>query len=85
MTEQVPATRVHVEELNAPLLLLLKVTVPEGVTGAPTSVSLTRAVHVVGAFTGTDAGTQLTVVEVDRWVAVREKFPELVKWSMSPL
>ncbi len=78
-----PAKRVHVGELKVPEASL-QVIVPVGVTGVPTSLSVTVAVHVVGAFTGIEAGTQLTAVEVERWVAVREKLLELREWSVSP-
>jgi hypothetical protein len=48
---------------NEPELLLEKVTVPVGVVGV-TEVSVTVAVQVVGWLTATDAGVQLTAVEV---------------------
>lgn len=71
-------------ELKVPEALP-KVTVPIGVMGLPVEVSTAVMVHVVGAFTGTEAGVQLTLVEVERFVAVRLKLPELVEWSVSPL
>ncbi len=65
-------------------MLLLKVTVPEGVTGVPTSASVTVAVHHVGAFTGTEAGLQMRLVDVVRLVAATVKLAPLDIWSVSP-
>ncbi len=79
VTEQLPEMRVQdVAGIKEPEALEENVTIPEGVTAVPASVSITVAVQAVGAFTGTDAGAQATEVEVDRLVAVREKLPELV-------
>jgi hypothetical protein len=44
------------------------VTVPVGVVLVPVSTSVTVAVHFVAWPTTTVAGTQLTVVDVSRWV-----------------
>ncbi len=60
-----PATRVHVAELNVPEASL-QLTIPVGVTCVPMSVSETTAVQVLGAFTGTEAGLQVTLVDVER-------------------
>lgn len=63
---------------------LLKLTEPVGVVVVPELVSLTVAVQVVGAFTGTDPGVQVTVVDVVRCVALTAKALELPEWSVSP-
>lgn len=47
-------------------MLLLNVIVAVGAIGDPREVSVTVAMHVVGALTGSDAGAQLTAVEVVR-------------------
>ena len=52
--------------VNVPALLLLKETVPVGVTGVPVSVSVTVSVQVVRSFTATEPGLQLTAVVVLR-------------------
>lgn len=75
--------------LKLPEPVELNVTVPPvGVIDVGASVSVTVAVHVVGALTGTEDGLQFTVVEVVRWVAVRSKLSvpllALPKWSVSP-
>jgi hypothetical protein len=46
------------------------VTVPPGVIAVPVLVSLTVAVHMVAAFTATEDGEQLAVVEDVRLVTV---------------
>lgn len=65
------------EGVKEPEAELPKLTEPEGVTKVPTSLSVTVAVQVVGAFTGTVAGMQTTLVEVVRLLAVRLKLLEL--------
>lgn len=60
------------------------VTVPVGVSDVPESVSLTVAVHVEPALTGSLAGTHPALVDVVRVVAVTLAVPELVLWSASP-
>ncbi len=79
VTEQLPAARVHVEGLKLPDLALVKVTLPVGVTAVPGEVSLTMAVHVVAAFTGSEEGAHTTLVEVERFATERLKLPELVE------
>ncbi len=69
----------QVVELKLPELLLLKVTVPVGVAVVPEEASETVAVQVVGAFTTSGFGVQLTVTEAARFETVRLKVPELVK------
>jgi hypothetical protein len=71
VTEQRPAA--SSEQLPPPLnvpLSALKVTVPVGVVAPAPEVSVTVVVHVVVPFTGTVLGAQLTLVLVDRTVAV---------------
>jgi hypothetical protein len=58
----------QLEELKVPALSLFHVTVPEGVMAVPREVSVTVAVQVVGLFTGTVLGLQLTLVVAERWV-----------------
>ncbi len=53
-------------ELKLPEPLLVKVTVPVAVVGAPELVSVTVAVQEVGTLTGSGLGVQLTLVLVDR-------------------
>ena len=79
MTEQLASIRVQVVELKLPEPLLLKVTVPVGVTFVPADVSVTVAVHVEAMFTGSVAGVQVTVGLVERWLAMRLKLLELVE------
>jgi len=58
-----PAARVHDAEdgLNVPVLLVLKLTEPVGVVGLD-DISMTLAEQVVGVFTITEPGRQLTFV-----------------------
>jgi len=50
-------------ELNAPALLLWKVTLPLGGTVLPDKASITVTLHIAGLPTITGLGSQLTVVE----------------------
>lgn len=50
----------------------LKLTLPLGTLAVPTSMSLTVAAHVVGAFTGSVAGSQYTLVLVRRGTFVAD-------------
>jgi hypothetical protein len=62
-----------------------KLTVPEGRIPVPAAeLSATVAVHVLAWLITTDAGLQLTVVELDRFVAVTVSSSLLVKWLSSP-
>ncbi len=70
---------VQVVELKVPEALLLNVTVPVGAILVPDDVSVTVAVQVADAFTGSVAGAQVTLVEVERLMTVRLKVPELVR------
>ncbi len=70
-------------ELKLPEPLLVKVTVPVGVTVVPADVSVTVAVQVEGAFAGSELGEQTTLTDEERFEAVRVKLPELPEWSVS--
>ena len=71
--------------LKVPVPPVLKVTVPAGADFVPLgSVSVTVAVQVVGAFSATDAGEQLTVVVVARVLTLSPKVPELEAWVVLP-
>ena len=70
--------------LKVPALLLVNVTAPVGVVAPAPEVSLTDAVQVVELPCGTVLGTQLTLVEDERIVAVRVVVPPLVAWLPSP-
>ena len=70
---------IQLEKLKLPALLLFQVTIPEGVRAIPGEMSVTVAVQVVGLFTATVPGPQLTLVVVERFVtciAVEPKLPE---------
>ena len=56
--------------MKVPVPLLAKLTVPVGALWVPAEVSVTVAVHVVGEFTATEAGLQLTAVVVVRLLTV---------------
>jgi len=70
---------------KVPTPLEVKLTVPLGVLVVPVSVSFTVAVQVVVPPTGTVAGVQLTLVEVERFVTATVVVPELVACVASPL
>ena len=76
VTEHDPDERVQVVELKVPVLSVVKVTVPVGVTAVPGLVSVTVARQVVERPMTTVAGVQTIVVEVARRVAVRVEDPE---------
>jgi len=88
VTEQVAElplpVSVQLELLKVPAPLLPKLTVPVGVLLVPTPVSLTVAVQLVEAPTGTVAGVQLTLVLVERRLTVTVVMPELPEWVVSP-
>ena len=65
MTLHVPETRVHVVLLKLPVLLVVNVTVPVGVTPPVPEASVTVAVQLVGVLSTTLAGVHDTVVVVD--------------------
>jgi hypothetical protein len=84
VTLQVPEARVQVVELNVPVLLVVKVTVPVGVTAPVPEASATVAVQVVAVLSRTLAGEQATAVEEARIVEARVKVPLLPVWTLSP-
>jgi hypothetical protein len=81
-------TWANVHELpeKLPVPVLENVTVPGGNDFGPVSVSDTVVVHVVVWLTTTDAGEQVTFVEVDRFapVTVEPVASELVACSELP-
>ena len=79
MTLQVPDTRVQVVLLKVPVLLVVKVTVPVGVTAPVPEASATVAVQPVGVLSSTLAGVHATVVVVARIVDTTRKKPRLVR------
>ena len=81
---QVPATRVQVIELNVPVELVVKVTVPVGTIPPAPDVSETVAVQVEATLSGTLAGEHATVVLVVLRVEAIVKVPLLVLWAPSP-
>jgi hypothetical protein len=92
VSEQLPRLSVQlVEGENDPVAVPAEVnlTMPVGVLAVPDTVSVTVAVHVEPLFVTTDEGEQLTDVEVERPVTVRENdwLPLLVLklWVLSPL
>ncbi len=58
---------------------------PVGDVEVPAEVSVTVAVQVAGALTESPAGLQVMLVELERWLTVRTKLPELPRWSVSEL
>src|SRR5437879_5298665 len=80
VTEQVADDPLPLNVHTAPLLivpvlplpLLVNVTVPVGVLGAPAEMSETVAVHVVAWARFTAGGKQLTVVLVERLTMLKE-------------
>jgi hypothetical protein len=88
VTEHVPAARVQLGALNVPARpLAVKPTEPAGVLAPAPLVSATVAVQVEAWLMGTDAGAQITVVEVVRSVPTTEPLPApvlvLVAWTAS--
>jgi hypothetical protein len=85
VTLQVPLARVHdAEGVNVPVLLLVKLTVPVGVTAPVPEASETVAVQVDGEPLLTDAGEHETVVDEARMVEARVKVPLLPLWTLLP-
>ena len=77
MTLHVPAAKVHDVALNVPVLLLVKLTVPVGVTAPAPEESATVTVQVVADPVFTEAGEQVTAVVVARLVEARLNEPLL--------
>src|SRR3989441_5723659 len=70
--------------VKVPALSEAKLTVPVGVDAVPVAVSVTVAVQVGLAPTGTLGGVQLTLVEVERWVTTTVVVPLEVACVASP-
>jgi hypothetical protein len=77
VTLQVPEARVQLVALKVPVELLVKVTVPVGVTAPVPEESTTVAVQVDATLSRTLAGEQATVVVVARFVEARVNVPLL--------
>jgi hypothetical protein len=84
VTLQLPEARVQVVELKVPVLLVVKVTVPVGVTAPVPELSTTVAVHVEATLSRTLAGEQATVVVVERIVDAIVKVLLLPVCTLSP-
>ena len=84
MTLQLPTDRVQVFEVNVPVLLVVNVIVPVGVTAPVPEESATVAVQVVGEPVLTDAGLHTTVAVVDLIVDASVKVPLLPLCTLSP-
>ena len=84
MTLQVPEARAHDVALNVPVLLLVNVTVPVGVTAPAPDASETVAVHVDATLSKTLAGEHDTVVVLALIVEASVKVPLLVRCTPSP-
>lgn len=77
MTVHVPADRVQLVALNVPVLLLVKLTVPVGVTAPDPELSETVTVQVVGLLFATLVGEQETAVVVALFVDAPVNVPVL--------
>jgi len=75
---------VQVVELNVPVELLVKVTVPVGVIAPVPEESATVAVQLVETPVLTDDGLHETVVVVVRLVDATVNVPLLPVWTESP-
>jgi hypothetical protein len=84
VTLQLPDARVQVAELKVPVLLVVKVTEPVGVTAPVPEASATVAVQVEAALSRTLVGLQATVVLLALIVEARVKVPLLPVWTESP-
>ena len=74
----------HVVELKAPVELVVKVTVPVGVTAPVPDASATVAVQVDAVLSRTLAGLQATAVDEALMVEAMVKLPLLPVWLPSP-
>jgi hypothetical protein len=84
VTLHVPDVRLHVALLNVPVELVVKVTVPVGVTAPVPEASVTVAVHVEATLSNTLAGLQDTVVAEDLIVDANVNPPLLGMCVESP-
>jgi len=80
----VPEARVQVVALKVPVLLVVKLTVPVGVTAPAPEASLTVTVHVLGVLSRTLAGEHVTLVLDALIVEAMVKVPLLPVWTLSP-
>ena len=71
--------------LKIPVLFVVKVTVPVGVTAPVPDASVTVAVHVLATLSKTLAGLQATEVDDALMVEARVKVPLLPECTESPL
>ncbi len=74
----------HVVEVKVPVLLVVNVTVPVGVTAPAPEESATVAVQDVDTPVLTEDGLQETVVVVDLIVEATVNVPLLPVWTESP-
>ena len=74
----------QVVEVNVPVELVVKVTVPVGVIAPVPDESATVAVQLVAVLSRTLAGLHTTVVVVLRLVEARVKLPLLPECTLSP-
>jgi hypothetical protein len=84
VTLQVPEASVQLVALKVPVLLLVKVTVPVGVTAPVPEESATVAVHVDATLSRTLAGLHETAVVVALMVEARVNVPLLPLCDESP-
>jgi len=84
VTLHVPEARVQVVALKVPVLLVVKLTVPVGVTAPAPEASLTVTVHVLGVLSRTLAGEHVTLVLDALIVEAMVKVPLLPVWTLSP-
>jgi len=75
---------VQVVELKVPVLLVVKVTVPVGVTAPVPEASATVAVQVVATLSRTLAGEHATFVVLERIVEATVNVPLLPVCTLSP-
>jgi len=75
---------VQVVALKVPVLLVVKLTVPVGVTAPAPEASLTVTVHVLGVLSRTLAGEHVTLVLDALIVEAMVKVPLLPVWTLSP-
>ena len=80
-----PDANVHDVALNEPVLLVVKLTLPIGVTAPAPEASATVTVHVLGVLSRTLAGEHATDVEDALMVDARLKVPLLPVWTLSPV
>ena len=85
VTLQAPADRVQVVELKVPVLLVVNVTVPVGVTPPVPELSATVAVQLVATLSRTLFGVHVTVVVLALMVEASMNEPVLPLWTVLPL